>query len=191
MSRRRSASTRLHSPLQRWLNVAASMPAPSTLPCARRACRCEIPSIDSSLAAFAHGHDRTAPPPIARAGRSGTDDYLGRVTGRCLVGGDRATRGRGTGRSSDRHGTTRSSPGLFGGTGLARSELAESVPGGDGGNPARHEAITSAKASSSRSGSARTTAQNSPSNTGTVEIAPMPGVYTATGWRSSAVVEMT
>jgi hypothetical protein len=48
------------------------------LPDTGLACRCEIPSIDSLLAAFAHGHDRTALPQLVRAGRSGADNYRGR-----------------------------------------------------------------------------------------------------------------
>jgi hypothetical protein len=51
------------------------------------------------------------------------------------------------------------------------------VLGGADGGPEFHEASTSAKAWSSRSGSASTTAQNPVSNTGTVQMEPIAGLH--------------
>jgi len=68
--------------------------------------------------------------------------------------------------------------------------VATSVRFGGGGDSASHEAITSAKAKSSRSGSARTRAKNS-SLTTTLDSAVTMTVHTETDWRSSAVAEIT
>ena len=105
-------------------------------------------------------------------------------------GGDRATLGRGMARShagqhcrsqTARHALDR---------GVRRSATATSVrPGGRGGS-ASHEAITSAKAKSSSSGSASTTARNS-SLAPTTDLSVSMTDHAETGWRSSAVAEIT
>ena len=105
-------------------------------------------------------------------------------------GGDRATRGRGMARNhacqhwrsrSVRHALDR---------GGRRSEVATRVRSGGRGGSASHEAITSAKARSSNSGSASTTARNS-SRAATSDLCVTMAGHTETDWRSSAVAEIT
>ena len=68
--------------------------------------------------------------------------------------------------------------------------MATSVRFGGRGGSASHEAITSAKARSSSSGSASTTARNSSLAT-TSDLCVTMTDHTETGWRSSAVAEIT
>ena len=105
-------------------------------------------------------------------------------------GGDRATLGRGIARShAGQHCRSQVARHAFD-RGVRLSAVATRVrPGGRGGS-ASHEAITSAKAMSSSSGSASTMARNS-------SLAPMTDLcvsmtdHAETGWRSSAVAEIT
>ncbi len=113
-----------------------------------------------------HPAGRPQPPRPARSERG-----VPIIRGRYKSGGDRATCGLGaTPKCARRHGRQQLSR-VFDGTGLGQAAAAVSVPGGTDGGPEPHEANTSAKASSSRSGSANTTAQNSWSIAGTVPIA--------------------
>lgn len=68
--------------------------------------------------------------------------------------------------------------------------MATSVRSGGHGGLACHEAITSAKARSSNSGSANTTVRNS-SLAAMSDLAVTIAGHTVTGWRSSAVAEIT
>ena len=76
------------------------------------------------------------------------------------------------------------------GCGPHGSEVATSVRPGGCGDSASHEATTSAKARSSRSGSASTRARNS-SLTATSALRVTMTDHTETGWRSFAVAEIT
>ena len=105
-------------------------------------------------------------------------------------GGDRATLGRGTAHNH-------AAPTLAvtvhlpdPGRGCCPSEVSTSVRFGGRGGSASHEAITSAKAKSSRSGSASITARNS-NLAVTSDLAVTMTGHTETGWRSSAVAEIT
>ena len=103
-------------------------------------------------------------------------------------GGDRATLGRGIARTHAcqhwRSRPARQAPDR----GTRRSDVATSV--GGGGGSASHEAITSPNARSSSSGSASTTARNSCLAT-TSGLSMVMTDQTETGWRSSAVAEIT
>ena len=68
--------------------------------------------------------------------------------------------------------------------------MVTSVRSGGNGGSASHEAITSAKARSSNSGSASTTARNS-SRAATSDLCVTMAGHTETDWRSSAVAEIT
>jgi len=105
-------------------------------------------------------------------------------------GGDRATLGRGIARSHLCQHRRPSFARHARNSGLGSSAVATSVRSGGCGDSASHEAITSAKARSSRSGSASTRAKNS-SRAASVGIAMTMTDHTETGWRSSAVAEIT
>ena len=105
-------------------------------------------------------------------------------------GGDRATRGRAMDRNHPEH-HRRSIAAHHGfDCGCRPSEVATSVRSGGHGGSASHAAITSAKAMSSSSGSASTTARNSYLAVTSDVVVIMTG-HTETGWRSSAVAEIT
>jgi hypothetical protein len=105
-------------------------------------------------------------------------------------GGDRATRGRAMDRNHPDH-HRRSIAAHHGfDCGCRPSEVATSVRSGGHGGSASHAAITSAKAMSSSSGSASTTARNSYLAVTSDVVVIMTG-HTETGWRSSAVAEIT
>jgi len=111
---------------------------------------------------------------------AGTDDS----------GGDRATLGRGTARNHRcQRGRSRSARHVLD-CAPCRSAVATSVRFGGRGGSASHEATTAAKAKSSRSGSASTTARNSSLAT-TSDLAVTMTGHTETGRRSSAVAEIT
>lgn len=105
-------------------------------------------------------------------------------------GGDRATPGRGRARHHlCQHWRSASARHLLD-RGGRRSGVGTRVRSGGRGGSASHEAITSAKARSSSSGSASTTARNS-----YLAATSGPGVtmtgHAETRWRSSAVAEIT
>ena len=105
-------------------------------------------------------------------------------------GGDRATHGRGMARNHTcQHWRSRSADDALN-FGFRPSEVATSVRSGGRGGSASQEAITSAKARSSSSGSASTTARKSNLAVTSNPVVTMTG-HTETGWRSSAVAEIT
>jgi len=105
-------------------------------------------------------------------------------------GGDRATVGLEVARNQ----TCQDRPSRSAGQALDRggrpSNMATTVRSGGSGGSASHEAITSAKAQSSSSGSASTRARNS-SRSATSDLGMTRSDQTETGWRSSAVAEIT
>ena len=105
-------------------------------------------------------------------------------------GGDRATLGRGTARNHACQPWRLPSTSRILDRGCCPSEVSTSVRFGGRGGSASHEAITSAKAKSSRSGSASITARNS-NLAVTSDLAVTMTGHTETGWRSSAVAEIT
>lgn len=105
-------------------------------------------------------------------------------------GGDRATLGREVARNhACQHWRSWSLCHAFD-RGFRFSEVATSVRFGGRGGSASHEAITSTKAKSSSSGSASITARNS-SRVATSHLCVTMTGHTETGWRSSAVAEIT
>ena len=105
-------------------------------------------------------------------------------------GGDRATLGRGMARNHACQHWQSSSVGHVLNRGCRPSAVVTSVRSSGRGGSASHEAITSAKAMSSRSGSASTSARNS-SRCATLGLGVAMTDHTETGWRSSAVAEIT
>jgi hypothetical protein len=116
-------------------------------------------------------------------------DASGRPAMDCS-GGERATVGRGIARThACQHWRSRSARHALD-RGSRRSEVATSVRSGGRGGSASHEAITSSKARSSSSGSASTTARNSYLSA-TSDLGRAMTDQTESGWRSSAVAEIT